>query len=68
MEALTLFESGHYFQQLSLLSLPLWAGAGVGAVIGAVLRLIRGGRDYRRRYGDSFGGGGSSGGGASGSW
>lgn len=68
MHALTLFENGQYFSQFSLLSLPLWAGAGIGAMVSALLQLFRGGREYRQRYGGSSGGGSSGGGGASGSW
>lgn len=68
MHAFALFENGQYLSQFSLLSLPLWAGAGVGAVVSAIFQLLRGGREYRQRYGGSSGGGSSGGGGASGSW
>lgn len=68
MQVFDLFESGQYRQEFTLLSVPLWLGAGLGAVVNVVLRLIQGSDEYRRRYGGGSGGGSSGGGGASGSW
>lgn len=58
-------EDGRFLREFSIFGPTTLLGAGIGAIVGVLLRLIGGGGDDRDRRG---GGGSSGGGGASGSW